>query len=350
MKTALKTNEPAAPKTRLSFIKMDGNILRLLIIMMTIFIIASITKPSTFLSVANFLSMEKQMVEYGLMAIGVGIAMIAGGIDLSVVYIANLSAIVAGMFMQKFAVAVSGPEQIFFIVLGILLGLLTGIVCGLFNGFLIAKLRIPAMLATLGTMQLYMGIAIIVTGGSIVSGLPEPFAIIGRTNVFGIFTMSFIVYIVIVAIVAYYIGKTKYGLKLYLLGTNEKASKFAGIKNNQIIIRAYMLSGVIAASAGLLSLARINSAKADFGSSFVMLTILIAVLGGINPDGGAGKILGIFLATITVQLMSSYLNMFPEISNFYRDMIWGIALILVLIVNHVLNKKSEAKLMRLTSQ
>lgn len=352
MKTVVKTNETAilSNKNKFSFKKMDGNILRLLTIMFTLLIVASITKPDTFLSLANFLSMEKQLVEYGLMAIGVGIAMIAGGIDLSVVYIANLSAIVAGLFMQKFAIAISGPEQILFIVLGIILGLITGVVCGLFNGFLIAKLRVPAMLATLGTMQLYMGIAIIITGGSIVSGLPLPFAQLGRTNVFGIFTLSFIVYLVIVAFVAYYIGKTKYGLKLYLLGTNEKASRFAGIKNNQIIIRAYMISGVIAASAGLLSLARINSAKADFGSSFVMLTILIAVLGGINPDGGKGKIVGIFLATIIVQLMSSYLNMFPQISNFYRDMIWGIALIAILIVNYTLNKKSEAKLMRLTSQ
>ncbi|MCM3693908.1 ABC transporter permease [Neobacillus niacini] len=352
MKTVAQTNETATlrNKSKFSFNKMDGNILRLLIIMFTIFIVASITKPDTFLSLANFLSMEKQLVEYGLMAIGVGIAMIAGGIDLSAVYIANLSAIVAGLFMKTFASAVTGTEQILFIVLGILLGLLTGVVCGLFNGFLIAKLRVPAMLATLGTMQLYMGIAIIMTGGSIVSGLPQPFAQLGRTNVFQVFTLSFIVYLVIVAFFSYYIGKTKYGMKLYLLGTNEKATKFAGIKNHKIIMRAYMLSGVISASAGLLSLARINSAKADFGSSFVMLTILIAVLGGINPDGGKGKIYGIFLATIIVQLMSSYLNMFPQISNFYRDMIWGIALILVLIINYVLNKKSEAKLMRLTSQ
>ncbi|WP_082153671.1 ABC transporter permease [Bacillus sp. LL01] len=352
MKTSIKTNTDAILNNdkRFPFNKMDGNTLRLLIIMFTLLGIASITKPDSFLSLANFLSMEKQLVEYGLLAIGVGIAMIAGGIDLSVVYIANLSAIVAGIFMQSYATAVTGTEQIIFIILGILLGLLTGVICGLFNGFLIAKLRIPAMLATLGTMQLFMGLSIIITKGGIVSGLPQPFTELGRTNVFQIFTLSFIVYLVIVAIVSYYIGRTKYGMQLYLLGTNEKASKFTGIKNNKIIMRAYMLSGVIAASAGILSLARINSAKADFGSSFVMLTILIAVLGGINPSGGKGKIYGIFLATIIVQLMSSYLNMFPNISNFYRDMIWGTALIVVLIVNFVLNKKSEARLMRITSQ
>ena len=129
----------------------DGNILRLVTIMLAIFVIASVTKPDSFLTLGNFLSMEKQLVEYGLMAIGVSIAMIAGGIDLSVVYIANLSAIISGMFMQKFALVATGPEQIFFIAMAILLGIITGVLCGAFNGFLIARLRIPAMLATLGT-------------------------------------------------------------------------------------------------------------------------------------------------------------------------------------------------------
>ncbi|QCJ44495.1 ABC transporter permease [Bacillus sp. S3] len=327
---------------------LDGNILRLVTIMLAIFVLASVTKPASFLSLANFLSMEKQLVEYGLMAIGVSIAMIAGGIDLSVVYIANLSAIISGMFMQKFALMATGPEQVLFITLAILLGILTGILCGAFNGFLIARLRIPAMLATLGTMQLYMGIAIVITKGGIVSGLPRPFTLLGSTIIFGIFPLSFVIYILAVIVVAYVIAKTKFGTRVYLLGTNSKAAKFAGIKNHNIIVKAYMLSGVLGATAGLLSLARINSAKADFGSSFVMLTILIAVLGGVNPDGGKGKIYGIFLATVIVQLISSYLNMFPQISNFYRDMIFGIALIAILIVNFVLDKKKEAKLIRMS--
>jgi len=325
----------------------DGNILRLVTIMLAIFVIASVTKPNSFLTLANFLSMEKQLVEYGLMAIGVSIAMIAGGIDLSVVYIANLSAIVSGMFMQKFALVATGPEQVFFIALAILLGIITGILCGAFNGFLIARLRIPAMLATLGTMQLYMGIAIVITGGGIVSGLPRPFTLLGSTIVLGIFPLSFVIYILAVIVVAYVISKTKFGTQIHLLGTNSKAAKFAGINNNKVIVKAYMLSGVLGATAGLLSLARINSAKADFGSSFVMLTILIAVLGGVNPDGGKGKIYGIFLATVIVQLISSYLNMFPQISNFYRDMIFGIALIAVLIVNFVLDKKKEVRLIKM---
>lgn len=349
MKTDVARKTPTMNKQgSFSLGNIDGNILRLFSIMIFIFVLASVTKPNAFLSLGNFFSMEKQLVEYGLMALGVSIAMIAGGIDLSVVYIANLSAIVSGIFMQKFAMAAAGPQQMLFIVLAVVIGLLVGVLCGAFNGFLVSKLHIPAMLATLGTMQLYMGIAIIVTGGGIVSGLPASFTQIGTTLLFGIFPMSFVIYIIGVIVVAYIIGKTKFGLRLYLLGTNSKASMFAGIKNNRITVNAYILSGVLASIAGILSLARINSAKADFGSSSVMQTILIAVLGGVNPDGGKGKIGGIFLATIIVQLISSYLNMFPQISNFYRDMIFGIALIAILIVNFILGKKKEAKLIKLS--
>ncbi|WP_332696440.1 ABC transporter permease [Halalkalibacter lacteus] len=330
------------------FTKIDGNILRLLVIFMIIFTIASITKPQSFLTLGNFISMERQLVEYGLLALGVGIAMVAGGIDLSVVYIANLSAITTGLFLRNFVPVDGGPEQFFIIGIGILIGIITGVCCGAFNGFLISRLRIPAMLATLGTMQLFMGISIIITGGSIVSGIPSAFTQIGRVNVFGVFPLSFIIYLLAVIAIAYIIGKTKFGMRLYLLGTNIKASRFAGVNNNQILMKAYILSGTLAGMAGILSLARINSAKADFGSSFVMLTILIAVLGGINPDGGKGRIYGIFLATLIVQLISSYLNMFPQISNFYRDLIWGSALIIVLIVNFVLDKRKQQRLVRMS--
>lgn len=346
---SIANSEPQKKINSISY-RLDGNLVRLISIFLIIFLVASFTKSESFLTIANFISMEKQLVEYGLMALGVGIAMIAGGIDLSVVYISNLSAITAGLLMQKFALAATGVEQMLFIILAVLAGLLVGYLCGAFNGFLITKFRIPPMLATLGTMQLYMGISIIITKGGVVSGLPEEYSVIGRTIILGIMPFSFVIYLIAIAVVSFIIGKSKFGTRLYLLGTNLKAAKFTGIKVNKITTNAYILSGLLASTAGLLSLARLDSAKADFGSSFVMLTILIAVLGGINPDGGKGKIYGIFIATLIVQLISSYLNMFPQISNFYRDLIWGTALIIVLIVNYVLAKRKELKLVRLNSQ
>ena len=313
--------------------KIDGNILRLLAIFVIILAVSGITKGTSFLNVGNLQSMAKTLTEYGLMAVGCGITMISGGIDLSTVYIANLCGILAGLTMNESSSS---------IVLAIIVALVVGALCGIFNGFLVSVLKIPAMLATLGTYQLYMGLAVVASKGSTVSGVTS-FSSFAYMTVAGI-PMPFIVFVLMIVVISFIMGKTKFGKRVHRVGTNEKASKFAGINTVSVLIRAYMLSGIVSAVAGLLSLSRINSAKADFGSSYTMQTILISVLGGINPDGGFGSIPGVAIAVLILQMLSSYLNMFPNISNYYRDLIWGVALIAVLIMNFTIEKRRMAKL------
>lgn len=313
--------------------KIDGNILRLLAIFVIILAVSGITKGTSFLNVGNLQSMAKTLTEYGLMAVGCGITMISGGIDLSTVYIANLCGILAGLTMNESSSS---------IVLAIIVALVVGALCGIFNGFLVSVLKIPAMLATLGTYQLYMGIAVVASKGSTVSGVTS-FSSFAYMTVAGI-PMPFIVFVLMIVVISFIMGKTKFGKRIHLVGNNEKASKFVGINTVSVLIRAYMLSGIVSAVAGLLSLSRINSAKADFGSSYTMQTILISVLGGINPDGGFGSIPGVAIAVLILQMLSSYLNMFPSISNYYRDLIWGVALIAVLIMNFTIEKRRMAKL------
>lgn len=328
------------------FKKMDDNIMRLLVILIVIIAISCITKKDLFMQVGNFQSIGKQLTEYGLMALGVGICMISGGIDLSTVYIANLSGIVAGLTMQRLIPA--GSNQMGYMILAMLAALMVGAVCGMFNGFLISYLNIPAMLATLGTYQLYMGIAVVISGGSTVSGLPSIYTAFGTTLVFGYVPLAFVIFLVAVVVMSFIMDKTTFGTRVYLVGTNGKSAKFAGIKSRSVIIRTYMISGLISAVAGLVSLARINSAKADFGSSYTMQCILIVVLGGVNPNGGFGSMKGIAIAVVMLQVISSYLNMFPNISNYYRDLIWGAALIIVLILNYVVNKRKTLKLSKMS--
>lgn len=313
--------------------KIDGNISRLLAIFVIILAVTGVTKGTKFLNVGNLQTMTKTLTEYGLMSIGCGITIIAGGIDLSTVYIANLCGILAGLMMNESNAS---------IVPAILVALVVGALCGAFNGFLVSVLRIPAMLATLGTYQLYMGIAIVASKGSTVSGITS-YSSFAYMTLAGI-PMPFIVFVLVVVVFSFIMGRTKFGKRVHLVGTNAKASKFAGIDNVSVLVRAYMLSGIASAIAGLLSLSRINSAKADFGSSYTMQTVLISVLGGLNPDGGFGSIPGVAIAVLILQMLSSYLNMFPNISNYYRDLIWGVALIGVLIMNYTIEKRRIAKL------
>ena len=317
--------------------KLDDNVVRLIVILLLFLLIAGVTRGNSFLKVSIFQTMGKQLAEYGLMAIGFGICMISGGIDLSCVYVANLCGIVAGLLMQDGGVPIP---------VAILAAVLVGAACGAFNGFLISCLKIPAMLATLGSYQLFQGISVVLSGGSSVGNIPKAYSAFGSKTVLGI-PAAFLVFVAIVILMSLIMGKTKFGTRVYLVGTNAKCAVFAGIKNKEIIIRTYMLSGLISGCAGLLSLARINSAKADFGTSYTMQCILIAVLGGINPNGGFGSIPGVAIAVLILQMLSSYLNTFPDVSNYYRDSIWGLALIGVLIINFMIEKRKTAKLAKM---
>jgi simple sugar transport system permease protein len=311
-------------------------------VLIGVFILMSALKPNIFMRGNNFISMATQFPEYGIMAIGVSLAMISGGIDLAVVGTANLSAIFAAKYLIAMAPRGTPMDQTAgAIIAAILLALLVGLAAGAFNGFLIAKLRIPAILATLGTQQLFTGFAIVLTEGRPLSRLPILYSQLGNTELFGFLPVPFILYVLTAIAIGIVLGKTGFGLRLYLVGTNPKAAIYAGLENKSIIIKTYMISGLLSAVAGLIMMARANSAKADYGAAYTLQCVLIAVLGGVDPNGGFGTIRGVTLAVLILQFLSSGLNMFDHISNFYRDVIWGGVLILALIVNWIIARRNR---------
>ncbi|MEI6386153.1 MAG: ABC transporter permease [Spirochaetota bacterium] len=325
----------------------DQNLARLLVMLGVVFALMAVLRPEQFVTPANFGSMMRQFPEYGIMAIGVSLTMITGGIDLGVVGTANLSAILAAKLMFAAVPRGAPPEQALpYLVLAVLVALACGLACGAFAGLLISRFKIPAILATLGTQQLYTGIAIGITNGRPQSGLPLLYSKIGNTEFFGLFPLSFLVFLVVAVGIAFLLSSSRFGMYLYMLGTNSKAALYAGLGNTSILIRTYMLSGLLSAVAGLIMMARANSAKAEYGAPYTLQCVLIAVLGGIDPSGGFGKIVGVTLAIFILQFLSSGLNMFNNISNFYRDVIWGGVLILVLVFNRLLSQRAERRAAR----
>ena len=312
----------------------DANVSRLLILLIVLLIITGMTKSDRFINTGNLQSIGKQLTEYGLMSLGMGVCMICGGIDLSTVYVANLCGISAGMIMQNYMGAGG-------VVLACAVAIVVGISCGTFNGILISKLHIPPMLATLGSYELFMGISIVLSGGSTVS-IDSNFSEFSKAAFVGI-PIPFIIFIICTIILNFVMSRTCFGNRVYLVGTNEKSAKFAGINIKLTTIQCYMISGLLSSIAGLISLSRLSSAKADFGSSYTMLTILVVVLGGVNPNGGYGRIPGIAFAAVILQVLSAYLNQFPSISNYYRDLIWGVALLAVLVFNFEISRPQTKK-------
>lgn len=313
---------------------------RLVLIAVLVFLLMTALRPSSFLSKANIVSMAFQIPEMGILTLAITFAFITGGMDLSLVGISNLSAICAGLFISN---SLDGTESGFVVVLmiavSILISLLIGVVCGAFNGFLISKMRINPILATLGSMQLYSGIAMILTQGSSVVGLPEEYAFFGQSSLLGI-PVPLIIFILCATVVHYQLSKTRFGIKLKLIGTNEVAAKYSGIDVAVSKIRSYVCGGVLAAIAGIVMMSRVNSAKADFASSYIMQTILIAILGGVSPSGGKGTVKGVFIAACILQFLSSGFNMM-RMSQYAKELVWG-ALLIAMISIMVFGERKES--------
>ncbi|WP_222927589.1 ABC transporter permease [Biomaibacter acetigenes] len=325
-------------------INQDSNLLRLFIMLFVVFTIMSAVKPHLFLKSDNFISMAYQFPEYGVLSIAMMLSMLTGGVDLSIVGVSNLSGILTAIMLSKMIPQDAAPGYILFmIILAVLMALAVGTLCGLFNGFVISKIGVPAILATLGSMQLFTGIALVLTNGRIVTGIPIMYSNLGNTAVWGILPVPLILYILSAIVISSLLSKTSFGLELYMMGTNPTASRFSGINNTKVTMLTYMTSGILAAVAGLIVVARTNSAKADFGTSYTLQTVLISLLGGVNPNGGFGTVAGVTVAILILQFLSSGFNMFPSISNFIKDLIWGLVLILVMVFNYYSNKYAQKR-------
>lgn len=310
----------------------DKNTLSLFLLALVIFIIMGILSPRQFLGITNLQGMCVQFPEYGIMAIGMMICMMAGGIDLSLVGIANLSGILATVCMTS----VAGPAGI---VAGILTALFTGLICGAANSFLIGVLKIPPMLVTLCGLQLYTGIGLAITKGPALTGLPEGISMIANGTVAGI-PIALIIFIAAAAVMSYVLNQTVYGQELCYYGCNDKACRYSGINNLKVIFKTYMLSGFLGSICGIIMISHYNSAKSDYGNTYTLLTLLIAVLGGTSPDGGRGKVSGVVMAILVLQIVSSSFNIL-RVNSYIKTFVWGLILIIVMVGGYLIRKKKE---------
>lgn len=301
---------------------------RLAVIALAVFVAMALLSPDKFLSAQNLTSMAFQFPEFAILALAMTITMLTGGIDLSVVGIANMTAIVAALILTKLTGSGDGWAVL---ALALSVSVAVGVVAGLFNGILIATLGLPPILATLGSGLIFTGIAIAMTGGSAVMGFPPATAWIGNSTLLGIPT-PVIVFALLAIGISLLLTRTGFGIKLRMFGTNPLAARYAAIDIDAMLLRVYMLSGALAAVSGMVVMSRANSAKADYGSSYLLLAVLIAVLGGVNPYGGYGRVIGVVLAVLSMQFLSSGMNML-QVSNFARELIWGTLLIFVMIMN-----------------
>lgn len=313
---------------------LDPQLAFLVAINVVIVLAALGTTGADFVSLYNIQSMAAQVPELGLLALGVALAMISGrgGIDLSGIALANL----AGIVGFKVAGAAFDPSQaaLAYVLLFSAVALVTGVVGGALNGALVGYAGLTPIIATLGTQLLFTGVAVGITGGSAQNlGYIPIFDSFGNMPLFGI-PPTFTLFLLIAAVLAALLKFSKFGIHLFLMGSNAKAAYFAGIPVRSMLFRTYLLAGVLASAAGIVIAARTSSVKWDYGTSYVLIAILLAVMAGVRPQGGYGRVACVVLSTTALQMLSSLFN-FVGLSNFFRDFAWGALLLLFLAFSRV---------------
>ena len=305
---------------------------------MLIFLSMALAMPSQFPTAANLQSMAFQMAELGILSVAMSFALIIGGIDLSVTAMANLSAITAALILTRTpGAAIPEAQTAIAVILALLASLAAGLACGMVNGLLIGRVRVPAILVTLGTLTLYSGLGYAITRGRAVHGVPDQLLFLGIGTVWGI-PVPLVIFSLIVGGASLLLRRTSFGFKVHMLGSNALAARFSGIDNPRITLRTHMIIGFLSAIAGLVSLVRTNSANAEYGSSYLLMAILVAVLGGISVNGGHGRLAGVVMALVSLQMLSTGFNMLLSQfsgSNFFRDFAWGFLLLFVMVFGRI---------------
>lgn len=287
---------------------------------------------NNFISAATFGSVAFQLPELGLLTLAMLLPLLTGGINLSVTFTANLSGLAAAWVMQSYG-GVDAPPSAF--LLGVLAALATGGAAGLMTGAAIAYTRAHPILVTLSMMIFLRGLGEFLTRGGDVSGFPSFIAPIGHGQIFGL-PIPLMIFIVCVGLWQLLLTRFKLGFGLLMIGSNIEAARYSGLNTRRILVLVYMLSGLMCAVAGVIMLARFNSVRVGHGESYLLITVLAAFLGGINPFGGFGRVLPVFVALIVLQLLSSGLNLMGA-NQHLATALWGVLMIVVMAARTIVS-------------
>lgn len=284
-----------------------------------------------FATSSNLLNLLRQAAFNGLIAFGMTLVILSDGIDLSVGSVFALAAIICAELIM------TGMNT----VLAVLIALVAGTLLGLVSGFLVAKCRLQAFIATLITMTAYRGIAYIITDGRPISRLAESatsgsffFKALGKGNLLLFETVKIPIpaLILILAFVAvwFILTKTTFGRRIYATGSNAKCAKLVGVDTAKIKMACYGISGFLAALAGLMMCSRLDSAQPTFGSGYELDAIAATALGGTSMAGGRGKITGTIAGVLIIAVLNNGLNIM-DVSSYYQQVIKAVVILVAVL-------------------
>lgn len=290
----------------------------LLAVAIAIAIANSLASPY-FLDPWNLSDATFNFTEKAILALAMTFVIISGEIDLSVASIIALASTAMGAAAQ----AGADTPVLFLIGLGVGLG------CGLFNGFLVAKLGLPAIVATIGTMSLYRGIAYVVLGDQVYKNYPADFAVFGQGYAVWIFSNEFVTFLVLAVIAGVVLHKTIFGRQVYAVGNNALAARFSGVRVQRIKFIVFLMTGAAAGLASVMLTSRLGSTRPSIAVGWELDAVTMAVLGGVGINGGTGNILGVVIAAFVMGLVTFGLGLL-NVPGIVMSIFMGLMLILVI--------------------
>ena len=292
---------------------------------------------NTFLNIDNLVDgVATPMSYYAIMAVGLTLVIITGGIDISVGATMALSALGGAAALQHFSARAPAWEVL---PVALLLPAAIGLVCGLINGGLIVGLNLHPFIVTLGTLSIFRGLANVLPSQKTlpIAGRPLPYAFtthLLRVEVLGIQPMPLLIMLLFVALGSLYLRLLVMGRETYAIGGNQEAARFSGLRVGAIKLRTYALAGLCAGVAGMVSLGRFGTASSSTGNGYELTVIAAAVVGGASLNGGRGSALGALLGTLVIALIENGIIIL-RLAQEYRLIIIGLAIIVAVSLDQL---------------
>ncbi|AYM64346.1 ABC transporter permease [Agrobacterium fabrum] len=291
-----------------------------------IFIANSLASPY-FLNAWNLSDATFNFTEKAIIAFAMALLIIAGEIDLSVAAIIALASTAMGAAVQM-GVGTSGLVAI---------GIGTGLFCGAFNGFLVAGLKLPSIVVTIGTMSLFRGISYMVLGDQAYGKYPADFAYFGQGYVFWVISFEFVLFIVMAVLFAILLHATNFGRQVYVIGTNPFAARFSGIPVERVKFILFLLTGLMSGIAAVCLTSRLGSTRPSIAQGWELEVVTMVVLGGVSILGGSGTIAGVVIAAFVMGLVTFGLGLL-NVPGIVMSIFVGLLLIITIAIPIVVRR------------
>lgn len=281
----------------------------------------NIAQSPNYASIGNIVNLFHLSIEKIILALVMTFIIINGEIDLSVASIMGLSAcVIARLFEQGVPVEI-----------GIPIAIVVGALCGLFNGFWVAYVGLPSLAVTLAGLIAYRGVARILLEDRSIADFPAWFDTLGQQPFIGPFPFAVILFFVLLAITVIVLQKTAFGRHVYVIGNNREAARYAGVKVRRVKLTLYVISGIVAAVAGILYAARLGAVRGSMAEGFELDVITMVLMGGVSVFGGSGTLVGVGLSILIILNLRNGMSLINVTGN-TQTMIIGILLILSVLL------------------